>query len=78
MRFVGQFLIFDLSIGVADLLGAGGTTTQRRAAIFGQRNSVMTGHLIFAYTFLLIFACQLARPKKAIFWDTLTLSQVSH
>ena len=34
-------------MGVADLLGAGeGATTQTRAAIFGQRVSGMTGHLI--------------------------------
>ena len=33
-----------------------GTKTQRRAAIFGQRVSGMTGHLIFA--------CQPARSKK--------------
>ena len=60
LSFVRQFsLIYgyrDLNIGIADLSGAGGTKIKRRIAIFGQRVSGMTGHLIFA--------CQLARPKK--------------
>ena len=59
MNSSGLFIsnCLDFTVGVADLLGAvGGTTTQRRAAIFVQCVSGMTGHLIFA--------CQLARPKK--------------
>ena len=51
-----QFWIFNLNIGVVELLWAGGIKTQRRAAIFGKHVSVMTGHFIFAF--------QLARPKK--------------
>ena len=48
MSSVLQFWIFDLTIWVFDPLGAEGTITQRRAAIFGQRVSGMAGHLIFA------------------------------
>ena len=59
MSFVPQFWIFDLTIGVADLFGGRGTKTQRRVAVFDQRVSGMTGHLIFA--------CQVARPKKFFF-----------
>ena len=43
MSFV-QFSVFDLTIGVADLLGSG-DQTQRRAVAFGQRVSSMIGHL---------------------------------
>ena len=42
MSFVRQFLIFDFTVGAANLLGPG-WGTQRRAAIFGQCVSGMTG-----------------------------------
>ena len=51
---------FEFSTSIWGLLtfwGSGGTKTQRRAAILGQRIYNMTCHLIFA--------CQLARPKSA-------------
>ena len=58
MNFLGQFWMFGFTIGVTDLLGAEGTKTRRRAAIFAQRVSDVTGHLIFA--------CQPVRLKSAL------------
>ena len=68
ITFVRQFWIFGLNKVVADPMGAGGTKTQRRAAIFAQRVSGTIGHLIFA--------CQPARPKSVFFFTLQAMAGV--